>query len=193
MKKIIPQICLTVLLPLLCHADEIGRSGGSAKSMFDARELAGLQQAAKSGDTEAMFYIGSCFSDGIGVSKDEAEGLKWYRKAAEAGGKKGMFILACKYGNGIGAPKDDTESSKWFRKLADSGDVKSMYQLGRNYVQGSGVPEDFVQAYKWFNLAAARGDQSAGKTRDRLASAMTNEQIAEALKLCSEWKPTPIK
>lgn len=192
-KKIIAQIYLAVFIPLLCHADEIDRSGESPKAMFDAGKIASLRQAAESGDAEAMFYIGACYSDGKGVSKDEAEGLRWYRKAAEAGGQKGMIIVACKYREGIGVPKDDAEAAKWFRKLAESGDIKSMHQLGRYYVEGSGVSQDLVQAYKWFNLAATRGYQAAGKIRDKLANVMTEGQIAEARKLCSEWKPTPIK
>jgi hypothetical protein len=38
-------------------------------------------------------------------------------------------------------------------------------------------------------VAAARGDQDAVSNRNRVAQQMTPEQIAEAQKLASEWKP----
>lgn len=187
MKIILLQICLVILFPLLCHASDY------AKAMFDAGKLDELGKAAQSGDVEAMFYFGSCYSDGIGVPKNEAEALKWYQKAAEAGGQKGMTILALMYGSGVGAPKNDVESTKWFRKLAESGDRKSMHELGRKYVEGTVVPTDLVQAYKWFDLAAARGNQASVTIIDKLAKVMTSEQILEAKKLSREWKPAPAK
>ena len=66
--------------------------------------------------------------------------------------------------------------------------------LGNRYVSGEGVPQDYVQAHKWYNLAAARYTEvekrgNAVKNRDTVAAKMTPEQIAEAQRLASEWKP----
>jgi TPR repeat protein len=62
-----------------------------------------------------------------------------------------------------------------------------MYELGR------GVPQDYVEAHKWFNLAAAistteSNRNTAVKGRDRVATRMTPDQIAEAQKLAREWR-----
>ena len=54
------------------------------------------------------------------------------------------------------------------------------------------MPKDYVQAYKWFNLATAKGDERADDARINLASAeryLTPEQVAEAQRLASEFKP----
>ena len=51
------------------------------------------------------------------------------------------------------------------------------------------MPTDYVTAYMWFNLSAAAGDENAATMRNKLAEAMTPEQIAEAQKMSREWKP----
>jgi hypothetical protein len=79
--------------------------------------------------------------------------------------------------------------------------------LGLMYEAGRNVPQDYVQAHVWFNLAASQNSFGVGsaaglpnslesafqeaaiKARDRVASKMTPEQIAEAQRLAREWKP----
>jgi len=60
------------------------------------------------------------------------------------------------------------------------------------------VPQDYVQAHKWFNLSAHfsfrgwyRGTkhEEAVRNRNVIKKKMTPTQVAEALKLASEWKP----
>ena len=43
--------------------------------------------AAQHGDAKAMHYLGACYTYGLGVRVNKAEGAAWYRKAAEAGDK----------------------------------------------------------------------------------------------------------
>jgi len=64
------------------------------------------------------------------------------------------------------------------------------------YYSGRGALQDYVQAYKWANLAAARIPASeaedramAVKLRDEVAENMTAENIAEAQRLASQWRP----
>ena len=58
---------------------------------------------------------------------------------------------------------------------------------------GQGVPMDDVRAHMWFNLAAAKGDADAVKNRDIAASKMTQQQMAEALKLARECQARDFK
>jgi len=77
---------------------------------------------------------------------------------------------------------------------AEQGHDLAQINLGYLYDLGQGVPQDYVLAYKWYNLAIM-GTLTTGerevreKERDRIASKMTPEQIAEAQKLAREWKP----
>jgi len=40
----------------------------------------------------------------------------------------------------------------------------------------------------WANLAASQGDEDAVKLRDKIATKMTPDLIAEAQRLAREWK-----
>jgi TPR repeat protein len=83
---------------------------------------------------------------GMGVAKDEAEGVRWYRKAAEQGHAWAQFHLGLAYknGNGVAAnvalrsrwrlAKDEAEGVRWIRKAADQGYASAQYKLGRAYM-----------------------------------------------------------
>lgn len=62
------------------------------------------------------------------------------------------------------------------------------------YASGRGVPQNYI-AHMWYNLAASRAMDTAIHdiaviNRDGVAAKMTPDQIAEAQRLASEWKPT---
>jgi uncharacterized protein len=87
--------------------------------------------------------------------------------------------------------------AKWFRKATDQGYAPAQLSLGYLYAEGLGVPQNYVQAYKWYSLAVAglpvsntENREYAIKYRDHLAAKMTPDQVAEAQKLASAWKPS---
>ena len=86
--------------------------------------------------------------------------------------------------------RDYATALRLIRPLAEQGDASAQYNLGVFYDNGLGVPQDHVRALMWFNLAAAQGKEGAAAFRDLVARLMTPEQIAEAQRLASEWKPT---
>jgi TPR repeat protein len=54
---------------------------------------------------------------------------------------------------------------------------------------GQGVAKDDVQAYKWDSLALTQGLAIAKQSVAILEQRMSPEQIAEAQRLASEFKP----
>ena len=50
--------------------------------------------AAERGHTEARFQLGKCYYDGMGVEKNEAEGVRWLRAAAEQGDETAKEFLS---------------------------------------------------------------------------------------------------
>ena len=40
------------------------------------------QKSAVRGDTDALYKLGMCYENGIGIEKDIAEALNWYYKSA---------------------------------------------------------------------------------------------------------------
>jgi hypothetical protein len=96
---------------------------------------------------------------------------------------------------GQGTRQEYAQAVMWYRLAAEQGNAKAQLNLGHMYARGWGVPKDFVLAHMWSNLAASRFPVSdperdkAVRNRDRIASNMTPEQLAEAQRRAREWKP----
>jgi len=63
----------------------------------------------------------------------------------------------------------------------------NFFELGLAYSTGREGRVDLVEAHKWFNIAAARGDRVAAQHREELASEMSREEIAAALRAAREF------
>ena len=159
------------------------------KTKFIAAALA-LSSVAVSGCTppvaqeDALGYAYSAV-----LAEDYVEAAKWFRVAAKQGNADAQLYLGGMYDDGEGVPENDADAAKWYRLAAEQGNATAQMILGAKYLNGEGVPEDFVQAYKWTNLAAAQGNDAAIQGKEFMRNLMTPEQIAEAQKLSSEWKP----
>jgi uncharacterized protein len=77
------------------------------------------------------------------------------------------------------------EAIKWFRLAAAQGNMMAGFALGQSYELGKGKAQDYVHAHMWYNLSGA-SSANAVKERDRVASKMTPQHIAEAQKLARE-------
>jgi hypothetical protein len=155
-----------------------------------------IRPLAEKGDAAAQFSLGQMQANGQGVTQDYAEALKWYRMAADQGHPQAQSNLGLMYEKGRGVPQDYFQAVKWFRKAAEQGDAFAQTHVGFMYSNGRGVAQDLVQAHMFLNLATAGfGTSEAVDSRraafylELVASKMTPEQIAEAKRLASEWKP----
>ena len=102
----------------------------------------------------------------------------------------GLFrLVGSMYDNGRGVAQDFANAAKWYRRAAEEGDTVSQTYLGFLYYCGRGVPQNDVLAHMWFSLSAANGSKTAAETRDSIGATMSPDQIAEARRLASEWKP----
>jgi TPR repeat protein len=125
-----------------------------------------------------------------------ATAMRLSRPLAECGNAEAQTALGDMYVNGEGVPQDFAEAVAWYRKAAKQGHAFAQGDLGLMYAEGEGVPQDFVQAHLWLTLAVEHsGDDkfahdAAVKYRDFIAAEMTPYQIADALRLAREWKPT---
>ncbi len=159
-----------------------------------ATALEELRPLAERGDDRAQYFLGSMYADGEGIPQDSAEAVKWYHLAAEQGDAGAQFSLGGLYFYGAGVPRDLAEAVKWYRRAAERGDFEAQIQLGNMYENGVGLPQDYVLSHMWFNLAATHlpaGPNSmlGALNRDFIEKSMTPDQVAEAQRLASEWKP----
>ena len=120
-----------------------------------------MRKSAEQGDADAQFNLGLCYTDGLGVAKDEKEAVRWYRQAAEQGDAKAQFNLGYCYAKGSGVTKDEKEAVRWYGQAAEQGDARAQASLGFCYEIGSGVAKDEKEAIRWYLQAAEQGDADA--------------------------------
>ena len=83
-----------------------------------------------------------------------------------------------------------TAMTDW-QPLAKAGDTRAQTMLGFMYLLGWGVPVNLVESYMWFALGAVGGSPEAAHYRDKVASQMTQAQIAKAQHWADQFKATP--
>ena len=118
--------------------------------------------------------------------EDYATALREWRILAEGGDPSSQYNLGVMYRMGQGVAQDDREAAKWYRLAAYQGDAGSQYLLGYMYLNGIGVPQNSVRAHMWVNLAASQGIEAAESERDKLAKAMTADEVALARQMARE-------
>ena len=72
-------------------------------------------------------------------------------------------------------------------QIAASEMPESFFERGLAMSTGKSGRVNLIEAHKWFNIAAARGDRVAARHREEVASEMTREEIAAALRAAREW------
>jgi len=90
------------------------------------------------------------------------------------------------YGEGI-IPEDNALAVKWLTKAAEQGDPDAQFDIARKHRDGEGVPVDHVLAHAWFSMAAAQGGDYHKQIKAEFEMNLSEDQIAEAQKLASEW------
>jgi TPR repeat protein len=146
----------------------------------------------------ALFGVAAAgpFKDG-GAAYDQGDyvtAMRLFRPLANQGDALAQTTLGEMYASGKGAPQDYAQALVWLRMAADKGFAPAQDDLSEMYAEGEGVPQDYVLAYMWADLAASRATDAmirdiAAKDRDAVAAKMTPDQIPEAQRMASKWKP----
>jgi TPR repeat protein len=140
-----------------------------------------------------MYYSGD------GVRQSFPEAVKYYRLAADQGSALAQASLADMYRSGVGLPQDHIQALRLYREAAERGNAGAMHNIGWFYAEGIVVEVDFVQAYSWYHLAIARWKpwqkqqrKASIHHRDLLGKFMTNEEVADAMRLANAWRQTKV-
>jgi localization factor PodJL len=122
-----------------------------------AEDLKDLEAAARHGDSEAQFRIGTRFlSDGAFSNGGAATAARWLARAAGQGHLEAQFMLASLYERGAGVTKDENEAMSLYRKAANAGHIRAMHNLGV-LLSARESPQDYSEAAVWFARAAQAG------------------------------------
>jgi TPR repeat protein len=126
--------------------------------MASAANLDAMRQRAEHGDADAQEMLGSFYSAGLGVAKDDAQAVVWLEKAAGQGRPGAEFSLGEMYANGRGAPKDTDKAVDLYRKAAEQGYARARGALRKMYVEGKLVPVADSQAGSWWRKLVAQAE-----------------------------------
>ncbi len=126
-----------------------------------------------------------------------AEELQTLHAQADKGEAEAQFFLGMIYGNGRGVPQDYAMALTWYEKAATQGYAMAQYNLGALYFYGHGVPQNDVKAYMLWSLATIRFtddlQKQAAEYRDKVATRMSPEQLAEAERLAQQCQAQQFK
>lgn len=118
------------------------------------------------GATEAAYYLGHCYSLGIGVPPDPVAAFKYMQEAVNEGNTAAQNELAYMYLHGKGVARDEEQAVTLFKAAMKQGSIEALYNLGVLYMQGSGSTEptglaathpEYDVAYGYFLIAAYQG------------------------------------
>ena len=101
------------------------------------RALFGSMKAAEQGHTDAEFFISTCYGEGWGVPKDDAQEMAWLRRAAEQGHFNSQLFLGRAYAAGIdGVPWTTRKPiSGWTLLHRERSHVKNGKRLSRGEIK----------------------------------------------------------
>ena len=105
----------------------------------------------------AMFYVGSLYWTGEGVSQDEAKAMELLEEAFENMGVDGVNekLYANWTDKNFESRKDKfPRIAEWFEKAAEAGNIDAMEALGYLYENGIGVAANSQKAKEWNDKAA---------------------------------------
>ena len=136
--KRLALIAILVASTLMC--------GGCDNEITEAQMLAGIQEAAETGDATAQFMLGTLYAEGKGVANDFSEARNWFRKAADQGHADAQYSLGVIYSGGFVEPLDLAEGYVWFCLAAKSG--KEVATEDCDVLASELSPEDLDAAQK---------------------------------------------
>jgi len=109
-----------------------------------------LTKAAKSKHKLALFQLGLCYLDGIGVIRNSETAFKYIKMSAEKKYLPAIKKVAIMLQDGLGHDMNVKESTEWFLEGANEGDFACTVKVVKAYKHGIGVEPNPDQALKWF-------------------------------------------
>lgn len=108
-------------------------------------------------ENEAYAILGQIYLEGLGVDKNEKEGLKYYEKAANGGDADAQNIVGNLFSNKNFGWYNLDNAFKYYQMAAAQNHLYGMFNYGLCYVTGDGCNIDILQANEWIGKAAEAG------------------------------------
>lgn len=95
---------------------------------------------------------------GVGISRNDLNGLDYLRRSAELGYPPAQVALGYFHDTGSVVSQDSGQAADWYKKAAKQDDRLAEWLLGRLYYNGNGIPRDLNAAELWLQKAANQGE-----------------------------------
>lgn len=129
-----------------------------------------LTRSAELGNSDAMYFLGEIYFQGIGVEADLEKAGACLRQACDSGNRKAMPLYAKMLFMGDGVTQDYDESASYFYTLSGE-DGEASYILGIMSNLGMGVPRSAERARKYIDQAVEAGYKDAESYRGKIQDA----------------------
>ncbi|MCR3957032.1 MAG: sel1 repeat family protein [Gudongella sp.] len=168
---------------------------GTSEERNPAKGIKIIKELAESGYPPAVFQLGLCYFDNLGVKRNYNESFRLYLQAAE----EGYPSAQCGVGNyyAIANPKYDVcelspqMALSWWLQAAEHGNSGAQCNLAGYYLSGTGVESDPNEAYVWGSMAVHCSNirfRSAEVYRERAKELLDPKQLSEADERIAELK-----
>jgi len=139
-------------------SDKTYQAGLAAYKKQDYNTAQSLwMKAAKAGNSDAQYYLGHLYMNGLGVRMDYAAARYWFEQAAGANHPMAQNDLGSLYMNGQGVKRNLKEALGWYEKSANQGTVVAKYNCGLIYF----IHRQFEKAAVFFKAASMAGYSKA--------------------------------
>jgi len=147
------------------------KSGSTKEYLYNAGSARQTlwREAADSGVAEALWLMGCCYDNGVGISApDPVRAFEYYLKSADKDYGPALNDVGLCYGLGKGVAKDLMRAVQYYKRAASKNRPSAWFNLGSCYEQGlGGLPKDSKQAIDCYKKAKDLGYGLAEKALAR--------------------------
>lgn len=131
-----------------------------------------FRNVAKSGDNDALFYLGLYYENGFAVEKDIQKAIVFYEEGAKHGDAYCYANLARLYADGFkGQKPDNKKAAGYYLDALSHGDALGYAGIGHMYEVGAITgKEDVEKAKEWYQMAVEHDFEPAIEELERLGS-----------------------
>ena len=90
----------------------------------------------------SMYYVGLCYLNGTGLTKNEQLAYNFMRDAAEKNHAGAQYELAVMLEKGVGTDKDENMAHKYYASAAELGEARAQLEMFHRYTNGTMVEQD---------------------------------------------------
>jgi hypothetical protein len=135
-------------------------------------KIESLEKSASLGNTDAMYFLGEIYFQGIGVESDHIKAAEYLEKACNGGNSKAFSLYAKMLFLGDGVYQDYDESASYFYTLTES-DSEACYVYAIMANLGLGMPRNVDRALTYVDKAVTLGYGSGLIYKDKITDVGT--------------------